>query len=48
MVNLAKQSLFDCPPIASSILAPMDVPQRKICFDKTYSFSDYRDIGKVE
>jgi hypothetical protein len=34
------KSFFDCPPIASSIFAPMDVPLLKSCLDKVNSFFD--------
>ena len=36
--SLLIKSFFDCPPRASSILAPIDVPLLKTCFDKIYSF----------
>ena len=38
MVNLAKKSFPDCPPIASSILAPIEVPHLNSCLLKTNSF----------
>jgi hypothetical protein len=38
MVRLAKKSFLLCPPIASSIFAPIDVPERINYLLKIYSF----------
>ncbi len=32
------KSFLDCAAIASSIFAPIEVPQRRICLDKINSF----------
>ena len=35
---LAEKSAFEIAPFASDTLAPIEVPERKSCLDKTYSF----------
>lgn len=40
---LERKSFSDCAPIASSIFAPIEVPDLTICFDKTVSsFSHFK------
>ncbi len=34
----AEKSAVEIAPLASATFAPIEVPQRKNCFDKTYSF----------
>lgn len=38
MLNLLIKSALDCPNSASLISAPIEVPLRRICLLKTYSF----------
>ena len=39
---LAKKSFSDCPPIASSMFAPIEVPHLRTCLDIINSFFSYR------